>query len=287
MRRFPWGILLALLAGLGLGLLYSWVLAPVHFVDTTPNTLRADFKDQIRSAIAASYAATGNLERARARLALLDNANSIQALSAQAQQMLAAGEASERVQQVAQLAADLQQQQPPDTAAIATTPSTQTPTSTFPPPSVTVSSPRPGLTETIIPEQIIEPPATISTPTPRPTRTPTPAPGRAFELVAQDTLCQVELQDGLLQVIVTDSRRRQVAGVEIIVTWDGGEEHFFTGFKPELGNGYADFVMQAGIMYSVRASQAGTPVSNVSPPACTADDGTTFTGAIRLSFQQP
>lgn len=285
MRRFPWGVILALLAGLGLGLLTAWGIAPVHFVDTTPNTLRADFKDQIRSVIAASYAATGNLERARARLALLDDSNSMQALSAQAQQMLAAGETSQQIQQIAQLAADLQQQKPPNT--IATTPPTQKLTSTFPPPSVTVSSPVPGLTQTIIPEQVIAPPATISTPTPRSTRTPTPAPGRAYELVAQDTLCQVELQDGLLQVVVTDSRRRQVAGVEIIVTWDGGEEHFFTGFKPELGNGYADFVMQAGIMYSVRAGQAGTPVSNVSPPACTSDDGTTFTGAIRLSFQQP
>ncbi len=285
MRRFPWSILFALLAGLGLGLLYSWVIVPVHFVDTTPDTLRADFKDQMRSVIAASYAATGNLERARARLSQLDDANSVQALSAQAQQMLAAGETSEQIQQIAQLAADLQQQ--PEAVAIATTPPAQTPTATFPSPSMTASSPLPGLTQTIIPEQVIEPPATISTPTPRPTRTPTPAPGKAFELVAQDTLCQVELQDGLLQVVVTDSRRRQVAGIEIIVTWDGGEEHFFTGFKPELGNGYADFVMQAGTLYSVRAGQGGTPVSNVSPPACTADDGATFTGAIRLSFQQP
>jgi hypothetical protein len=284
MRRFPWAFLLALLAGLGVGLLISWLIAPVHFVDTTPNTLRADFKDQMRSAVAASYAASGNLERARARLAQLDGANSIQALSAQAQQMLAAGETSAQIQQIAQLTADLQQP-PTESVVAATTPPTST--STTIPPSVTVSAPQPGLTETIIPEQVIEPPATVSTPTPRPTRTPTSTPGKAFELIAQDTLCQVELQDGLLQVVVTDAHRRQIAGVEIIVTWDGGEERFFTGFKPELGNGYADFVMQAGTVYSVRVTLNGTPVSSVSPPACTANDGATFTGAIRLSFQQP
>ena len=141
-----------------------------------------------------------------------------------------------------------------------------------------------GLTETIIPDQVIEPPATISTATPRPTHTPTPPPGKPFEMVAQDTLCQTDLQDGLLQIVLTDSHRRQLAGIEI--SWDGGEDHFFSGFKPELGNGYADFVMQPGIVYSVRVAD-GTPVPNVSAPACTSADGTTFTGAIRLSFQQP
>ena len=82
MRRFPWAVLLALLAGLGVGLLISWGIAPVRFVDTTPNTLRADFKTQMRSAIAAAYAADDNLPRARARLSLLGDTDSYQALSA-------------------------------------------------------------------------------------------------------------------------------------------------------------------------------------------------------------
>jgi hypothetical protein len=283
LKRIHWVSLIALIAGLGLGILFSWVLFPVRFVDTTPDTLRADFKDGMRSMIAASYAATGNLERARARLALLGDPDPLAALNAQAQQMLAAGDAFEDVQQAAQLAAALQQQSQSSQAA------TEIPSST-PTPVYTISadaSPLPGLTETIIPEQIIEPPATVSTPTPRPTRTPTPVPARTYELIAQDTLCQVDLQDGLLQVIVTDARRRQVAGAEIVVTWDGGEEHFFSGFKPELGNGYADFVMQAGILYSVRVGVSGVPVTNVTLPACTAEDGSSFTGVIRLSFQQP
>ncbi|MBI3172633.1 MAG: hypothetical protein HYZ25_02865 [Chloroflexi bacterium] len=281
MKRFPWLALFLLIAGAGLGILYAWVIAPAPFKDTSPNTLRADFKDDLRSLIAAAYASNGDLERARARLALLGDSDPLAVLNAQAQRMLADGDSFEEVQQVAQLAADLQQ--PPLAATEPTRPSFTTT------PILVVTLPgdiTPESTGTFIPEQVIEPPATVSTPTPRPTRTPTPEPGRAYELTAQDTLCEAGLQEGLLQILVTDSRRRPAPGVEIIVTWDGGEEHFFTGFKPELGNGYADFVMQAGIVYTVRVGAGSATVTNVALPGCTSADGVPYIGVIRLSFQQ-
>lgn len=281
MKRFPWLALFLLIAGAGLGILYAWVIAPAPFKDTSPNTLRADFKDDLRSLIAAAYASNGDLERARARLALLGDSDPLAVLNAQAQRMLADGDSFEEVQQVAQLAADLQQ--PP----LATTEPTRPSFTTTPILVVTLPGDvTPESTGTFIPEQVIEPPATVSTPTPRPTRTPTPEPGRAYELTAQDTLCEAGLQEGLLQILVTDSRRRPAPGVEIIVTWDGGEEHFFTGFKPELGNGYADFVMQAGIVYTVRVGAGSATVTNVAPPGCTSTDGIPYIGVIRLSFQQ-
>ncbi len=91
MRRFPFDILLTLLLGLGLGLAYSWLFSPLRVVDADPIALRADFKDAYRSAIAASYAATGNLPRAQARLALLGDTNSTEALNSQAQRLIASG----------------------------------------------------------------------------------------------------------------------------------------------------------------------------------------------------
>jgi hypothetical protein len=63
MRRFPWEVLLALLVGLGAGLVYSWMISPTRIVDAQPGALRADFKDQYRSAIAAAYHATGCVSR--------------------------------------------------------------------------------------------------------------------------------------------------------------------------------------------------------------------------------
>ena len=280
MKSFRWQLILALIAGLALGVLYSWILAPARYSDTSPDTLRADFKDQFRSSIAAAYAATDNLERARARLALLGDPNSIDALSAQAQRMLAAGDSFGSVQQVAQLAADLQAQ--PKIATAVTAHPTIAPTrlpaqGNLPAPTSTEASAIPGAFDT---------PGAISSPTARPTRTPTAAPGKPFTLIVQDTLCEPDLQEGLLQVMITDSRRRQLPGVEIVVAWDAGEEHFFTGFKPELGNGYADFVMQAGTVYNVRVAEGGPPVSGVTPPSCTSTDGSSFTGSIKLTFQQ-
>ncbi len=107
MRRFPWDILLALFIGLGLGLVYAWMISPLRIPNAQPAALRADFKDQYRSAIAAAYAATGNLQSARARLALLRDADSVAALNAQAQRMLASGQSPEQADQVAALAVAL------------------------------------------------------------------------------------------------------------------------------------------------------------------------------------
>ncbi len=100
-------VLAAFAVGLALGVLYAWVISPTRYVDTTPATLRADFKDQFRTAISAAYAATGNLDRARARLILLGDPDPVQALTAQAQRMLATGQPFSVAQQVAQLATDL------------------------------------------------------------------------------------------------------------------------------------------------------------------------------------
>ncbi|MGE5248586.1 MAG: hypothetical protein ACM3QS_00095 [Bacteroidota bacterium] len=281
MRRFPWLLLFALILGAGLGLLYSWVIAPVRYTNTSPDSLRPDFKEELRASIAAAYAATGNLERARARLALLGDPDIVQALNAQAQRMVAAGDSAPSVQQVVELAGDLQRE--PSPTGTATLPAVSLPTEA---PIEETSSPPPlDLTQTLIPQQTLPEPGSLASPTPRPTRTPTPAPGAPFELIAQDTSCDAALQPGLLQVTVTDARRRQVPGAEIIVTWDSGEERFFTGFKPELGDGYADFIMQPGMSYSVRVGEGGPPISGVMPPPCTGD-GISSAGQIELTFQQ-
>jgi len=93
---------------IALGLLYAWMIAPVRYINTVPNTLRADFKDQYRVLIAASYSATHDLARAKSRLELLGDANPLQALTGQAQRMLASGQPFDVVRQVAILADDMQ-----------------------------------------------------------------------------------------------------------------------------------------------------------------------------------
>lgn len=291
MKRVPWDIGLALLAGLGLGLVYAWGISPPRVVDAQPVSLRADFKDEYRSGIAAAYAATGNLPRARARLALLSDPNPIEALNAQAQRMLASGAGGQQVgraDQVAALALALDDEHanaPVSTPVIEVTQSNEdTPTDV---PSEPAASDVPTLgTET--PEIVeIQPTATIGAPTPRPTRTFIPTPGAPFTLTGQETICDSNLPDGLLQVLVFSSRRRQLAGVEIVITWDGGKEQFFTGLKPELGNGYADYILKPDITYTVQLARGSDVALGIVAPTCQTASGENFFGGIKLTFQQP
>jgi hypothetical protein len=258
-------------------------------VDASPANLRADFKDQYRAVIAASYASTQDLPRARSRLDLLGDSDVIGELSAQAQRMLAAGEPFDRVRSIAQLATDLGRGavSAPITltapAPILEAPVADTPSFEEPFPTQTSGTEMPTL---FIEATPLEPPALI-TPTPRPTYTSTPAPGAPFALVGQDTVCDRTLRPGLLQVVLMDARRRQVPGIQITINWPNGENHFFTGLKPELGNGYADFIMQADTVYSLRVIEGGSIVPNITAPDCTEPNGSPYLGGLLLTFQQP
>ena len=290
MRRIPWDILLALLVGLGLGLVYSWVISPKRVTEAAPVTLRADFKDQYRSLIAAAYAATGNLPRAQARLSLLRDSNSIEALNAQAQRMLASNQSFGRADQVASLAAALEGK--PSDVSSASTPTVELTDSGK---TVAVDTSASPLLATELSIDLTETPQVIETatsevtvvPTPRPTRTSVPTPGAPFKLTGQENVCDSTLPDGLLQVMVLSSNRRQIAGVEIVITWDGGQESFFTGLKPELGNGYADYVMTPDTKYAVQLARGSDMAVGIIAPTCQTPSGETFLGSIKLIFQQP
>jgi hypothetical protein len=281
-------MLLALLAGLGLGLVYSWVISPLGVSSAEPITLRADFKDQYRSAIAAAYAATGNLPRARARLALLGDSNSVEALNGQAQRMQANNQSFERADQVVALALVLDESTSGANGAPAATPTAELAdqsenivTETSPPSSAEVPL---DLTET---PQIIDTQTLVIESTSRPTSTATPVPGKPFALTGQETICDSNLPAGLLQVLVLNSNRRQIAGVEIDITWEGGKESFFTGLKPELGNGYADYSMTPDVTYSIQLARGSDVAFGITAPTCQSSAGEAFVGGIKLTFQQP
>ena len=282
--RFILGAVIALILGFGMGLTYAWVISPVKYVEAAPQALRVDFKDHFRSAISAAYASTGDLERARARLDLLNDPDPAQALIAQAQRMLASGASPESVQQVALLGSALEGQ-----VAVVNTPTPQIPTSTtgeVEPPDITVTNTpeenlvatEPEATNTPIPEV---------TATPRPTLAPTATLGAPYQLVGQDTICEPDLVEGLLQIYVSDKARKPIPGAEIIITWSNGEEHIFTGLKPEISHGYADYLMSDEISYSVRMADGGTPATDLNIPTCTDTEGEAYPGGLRLTFQQP
>jgi hypothetical protein len=65
--RFILGIIL----GIGLGLVYGWLLTPVEFVDTSPDSLRADYRTDYVLMVSEAYQRDVDAEEARRRLAAL------------------------------------------------------------------------------------------------------------------------------------------------------------------------------------------------------------------------
>ncbi len=287
MRRFPWEWLLALGLGIGFGLYYAWVLAPIASSDITPDTLRADFKDQFRVAIASAYAATGNLDRARARLALLKDPNPVEGLAGQAQRSLAAGAPANVAEHLAMLASDLTS----GTSSLTSAPASATP-SPNPGPSLNATAALPSASPSAAPPasasaSLTGTPLSVLNPTPVPTRTAVPTFSAPFQLVSQEQVCNPNLTSGLMQILIMDGRKQPLPGVEIDLTWATGEERFFTGFKPEISVGYADYVMQADTKYSVVVARSGSPTSGLSAPTCPQTGGKTYLGGLKLTFQQP
>lgn len=295
-KRGPWYLLTGVVIGIVLGVLVGWAIPPGQDANTTPATLRSDFKDEYRYMIAAAYSATGNLVRARARLALLTDADSVKALGDQAQRMLANNTAPEVVRSLADLSEALhggsnstplsaspQPATPPGEAATPpAAPPTNLPSTSSP---AQADTPAAGITPTL--EDLSATlPAPVSTAAPRPTHIPTTTPGAPFELIKESEFCEAT-QAGLLQVSLQDSSGQPAAGIELVITWLGGEEHFFTGLKPELGNGYADFKMTPDVEYALNLSSGGQRVTALSSTACTAPDGTSAYSGIRLEFKQP
>jgi len=283
--EFPWHIIMALLLGLGAGLLIAWVFVPVQYTDTDPASLRADFKEQYRLVIATAYAADGDLARAQARLTLLADVNPIEALSLQADSVRGNGDAA-----AAGLLTDLAfalKNPPSQTAPVPTSVSVAgTPADTLSPsPAAPTATDAPTITP--LPSATFPALTTpIATLVPRPTRVPSPTPGAAFALISAEVICDPEAMPGLLQVVVLDAANKPAPGIEIIINWNGGEEHFFTGLKPDLGNGYADFNMTPGLVYTLRLAAGSNTVTDLAVPNCQRDNGTDYNGGIKLIFKQ-
>jgi hypothetical protein len=64
---------IAILVGVGLGLLYGWLISPIKYVDTTPDTLHIQYKADVVLMIAEIYHADQDLGMAVQRLGSLGN----------------------------------------------------------------------------------------------------------------------------------------------------------------------------------------------------------------------
>jgi hypothetical protein len=280
----PWYLLTGLLLGLILGLVYSLIISPAHFADIAPNALRQDYKDTYRGLIALAFQADKDVGRAAARLALLQDNNVTGLLTARAQQLLAAGGSPDEARALSNLADALKEM-----------PSSPTPAPT------SIFSPTPSLIFIVSPSATLDENQAIRSPTPEPLSSVTPVPSftprvteipasmlnAPFVLREQTQICDPDLVEPLFQVEVLDENNSPMPGVSIEITWENGQDYFLTGLYPQISPGYADYQLQSGIKYSLRAGSSGQTVSDLSSVLCTAESGSTYQGGWKLVFIQP
>jgi hypothetical protein len=282
-------LLTGLIIGLAVGLLFAWVISPVKYVDTEPGALASGVKDQYRQIIALAYQANHDLGRARQRIALIDPGSDFQVLAAQAQRMLADDTTSEEARALAVLAADMSKP-PVEIAAtqFSSTPSAPTPSaekqatteisvrvSETPAEVAAIQSPTPLPSPTVPPTLTFTPAPTF---TPRPTATPKRALEAPFVLKQQREICDKTISPGLLEIQVTASDGNPLSNVQIIIITKDGQDTFYTGLYPEIGPGYADFVMTAGETYSLKVGEVSEIKEGIAIPTCG--------GGLLLEFEE-
>lgn len=289
-RRGSWYLLTGVILGVVLGLLFSWEISPVKYVNAPPSALRSDYKDDYRALVALAYLYSSDLLRAESRLAQLKDDNPIQALTMQAQRAQIEGRPLEEVEALDTLAAAMSAKVTPEGEINTLTPqgagnptNTQSTTSLILVPTTipTATSPATSAnTNHLLVSSTNTPQLTFIT-------TPSPTPGKPFVLRESQMVCNLNQTVPQIQVDIRDAAGQPVPNVEVIVSWEGGEGQFFTGLQPEMGLGYGDFALSPGVIYSLHLTDEGVPVNDLTVPECTSEDGSQYWGSWHLVFVQP
>jgi hypothetical protein len=258
-RAAPVVLLLALAAGVAGGLAFAWALDPIESYESAPHALRLKDKYVYLALIGDLYVKEDDLALAESRLATLGIEAEGPVLASLLSDYLDAGGRPEDGRNLARLAETLGAKGGV-LNVFAVGP---------------VSSPEP--TGTVTPQETALPTMAAS---------PTPAP--VFFLAEQTAVCAEPGLPGSIQVWVRDAEGNGLPSIEIVVSWDSGEDRFFTGLRPNLGQGYADFEMAPEVKYDVtlasfRADTAKGLASELSSGVCPTD---TLALDWRLAFQQ-
>jgi hypothetical protein len=273
-------LLLGLVLGLAGGLFYAWVISPVVYVDAGPARLNERYTEEYIFLVGQSYALTGDWETAQQRLAALELEDLPQRVAALFEKYLREGRPAAYVRNLALLTQRVGGQSP----AL----SLFGPTPQAPPVTPTQAPPGPTATPTLLPTPTFTRPPSRTPPptlTPSPTPIPTATPQPAFRLLSQERVCDEEAPAPRIEVVAVDAELEPLAGVQVLVTWEGGSDRFFTGFQPERGPGYGDFVMEPDVSYSVSLAEGSPTIGGLRVEPCPEAEGG-LPGGWRLTFER-
>jgi len=276
---FSWGaLILGLAIGIGGGLAYAWLINPVRYENIGPRQLAATDQDQYVLMVSHAYSADLDLARAQKRLETLGQADSAAHVSALADAGYVHGSDPNDIRALTVLAEALGGHPLAAEVFSGTLPAPNnadgSATGTFEGiASLTPTSQEPSATPT--PEIAVTA-----------TSTPISIPENAtMKLTVLKPICVESDAAGRLEVYVVDQAGGGIAGVEIQVSWDGDSDSFFTGLKPEISSGYADFQMEPNLTYTVTLPGLSEPVVGINSADCLTETGQTTTPGYQLVFQ--
>jgi len=246
-RRSPLYLLTGLVLGLVLGALLAWLVLPARVTNVSPANLADEYKSQYRLMVAIAYAATGDIGRAEARIALLGEAAPARILVSEAQIFLANSETQREARALAGLAAALEAHQASQQST-----------------AVAVNTPNPEAGELATPYQ-------------------TTAQNARYHLSSQELLCENTDSPPLLKLFIFDEKQNAQAGVRIGLSSSEGVTEFFTGAQPEFGPGYADYQMTPGVQYTL-SIQGSEMMGGLQAAACETEEGEPAWGSWLLLF---
>jgi hypothetical protein len=128
------------------------------------------------------------------------------------------------------------------------------------------------------------------TPTEEPVRSPTPEPTESPPFILQDSsaICDPTLGESLIQVIATDGAGDGIPGITLQISLGTeSKETFYTGLKPELGLGYADYSAEPGLTYQLEIPDSGLTVSDIEVPTCQNESGESYWGSWEVYITHP
>ncbi len=279
-------VLIGLALGFGASLYFAWIVEPVSYVEASPARLNDHYQAEYVLLVAQAYEAGSDWERTQERLSALSDDQIAQTVADQLATYLRQGQPANKMRSLALLARQLGV----ENAAVdvfvprnSDSPSLAT--------SAAAVGQGPGVAA-VVPTaaaggagQAAEQPGTVE-PSPTPTITPRPTPTAVpvYRLLSREQVCQLDADVHRLEVIALDSTLSPLQAAEVIVIWEGGNDHFFTGFQPERGLGYGDFEMEPGVEYTVMMAEGSQLVTGLGIASCDEAQGG-LPGGWRLTFQ--
>ncbi len=269
---------IGLLVGLAAALYYAWIEEPVTFTQASPARLRASYRNEYILLVSQAYEANGDWDVAKERLTALGVSDPGQLILEQMEKTLRDGRPSSELASLANLARQagavspvLDVFAPPPTPSLAAQEIAQT-------------------TPQVVGEEVLSITGSNDSETSSPQTTvtailqPEPSQVPGYRLLKKEKICTPGEPMEKIEVVILDSLLEPLPGIEVLVTWDGGQDHFFTGFKPELGLGFGDVSIEPGITYMVSIAGDSRVVGDLRLEACDSLAGD-YPGGWRLLFQ--